>query len=76
MGNEQEGRQEEDEGARCPPAGAPGAQSCQELVSGLRTGDAELSAKGQRRTWEAARHPCRSPGSQVTSTGLGSSHSG
>lgn len=48
MGNGQEGRQEEDEGARCPPAGAPGAQSCQELVSGLRTGDAELSAKGQR----------------------------
>ena len=47
VGSGQEGRQE-DKGARCPPAGAPGAQSCQELLSGLRTGDAELSAKGQR----------------------------
>lgn len=34
------------QGGQIPPAQAPGA--CQELVSGLRTGDAELSAKGQR----------------------------
>ena len=58
------------------PQGRPALSPARSLwaVSGQETQSCLQRDRDERE--EAARHPCRSPGSQVTSTGLGSSHSG